>query len=108
MTDLTKITTPFGLLDKETQDALKAHGGPWEMYTGKWNDTSRLPAFFDHVVYRVKPSPLVETKRAAGECFFKSCCNPADLWDRPLRGHFGTYTLTLHDGKPVKLVWEAE
>lgn len=27
MIDLTKITTPFGLLDAETQEALKAHGG---------------------------------------------------------------------------------
>jgi hypothetical protein len=26
MTDLTKITTPFGLLDPETKEALRAHG----------------------------------------------------------------------------------
>jgi len=27
MTDLTAIKTPFGLLDRETQEALKAHAG---------------------------------------------------------------------------------
>ena len=27
--DLTTLTTPFGLLDRETQEALKAHGGPY-------------------------------------------------------------------------------
>ena len=34
MSDLTAIITPFGLLDRETQEALKAHGGPYEMYYG--------------------------------------------------------------------------
>ena len=59
MTDLTKITTPFGLLDKETQAALKAHGGPYEAFQGsglwaKIND----PLWAQVTAYRVKPAPL--------------------------------------------------
>jgi hypothetical protein len=57
MTDLTKITTPFGLLDAETQAALKAHGGPWDVYTEKgWRENSS-PMWDEIVTYRVKPSP---------------------------------------------------
>lgn len=39
MTDLTKITTPFGLLDEATQEALKAwpHGFE-EWWNGDWID----------------------------------------------------------------------
>ena len=33
MTDLTKLTTPLGLLDDETTERLKAHGAPML----KWN-----------------------------------------------------------------------
>lgn len=57
MTDLTKITTPFGLLDDETQKALKAHGGPYEWYASidgwiEWSPNWDYPN-----TYRVKPSP---------------------------------------------------
>ena len=56
MIELTKITTPFGLLDAETQEALKAHGGPWEMYVGDaWADWSN-PEWGSTCVYRVKPA----------------------------------------------------
>ncbi len=60
MIDLTAITTPFGLLDAETQAALKAHGGPYEAFTDagwreervRWQDSwSKM------VVRRVKPQP---------------------------------------------------
>ena len=34
MIDLTKIEKPFGLLDKETQAALKAHDGGIEWFSG--------------------------------------------------------------------------
>lgn len=61
MTDLTKITTPFGLLDAETQGALKAHGGPWEFATPegdwRWRDVDGRPVWSRLNVYRVKPSP---------------------------------------------------
>jgi hypothetical protein len=57
MTDLTAIATPFGLLDRETQEALKAHDGPFEMYFGEgwveWNS----PEWGNTCVYRVKPAP---------------------------------------------------
>ena len=33
MTDLTKLTTPLGLLDDETRERLKAHGGPYYFWT---------------------------------------------------------------------------
>ena len=57
MTDLTKITTPFGLLDKETQKALKGHGGPYEIYqrTGHWLEEE--PQWQHASTYRVKPQP---------------------------------------------------
>jgi len=56
--DLTSITTPYGLLDEATQDALKSHGGPYEIWCrlDEWaerDDPDWLPAF----VYRVKPQP---------------------------------------------------
>ena len=57
MTDLTAIKTPFGLLDRETQETLKAHGGPYEMYFAEgwveWNS----PEWGNTCVYRVKPPP---------------------------------------------------
>ena len=57
MTDLTAITTPFGLLDRETQEALKAHGGPRERWDGTaWvlsSDVEPCP----WISYRVKPAP---------------------------------------------------
>lgn len=56
MTDLTAITTPFGLLDKETQDALLAHGGPYEIWRGShWVECD--PAWDKCYAYRVKPQP---------------------------------------------------
>jgi hypothetical protein len=61
MQDLTKITTPFGLLDEETRQALVAHGGPYEFFTynGDWVEDvnfTGLPA----KTYRVKPQPLTK------------------------------------------------
>lgn len=61
MTDLTAITTPYGLLDPETQEALKAHGGPYECYTlgseGEWTLLNWQFNWFNGHVYRVKPAP---------------------------------------------------
>ena len=57
MIDLTKITTPFGLLGEATQSALHAHGGPYELFNGeKWVEAEHLAAW-PHLVYRVKPAP---------------------------------------------------
>lgn len=59
MTDLTKITTPFGLLDKETQAALRAHGGPLEVFTSSgWRDVSFFSGGLSST-YRVKPAALI-------------------------------------------------
>lgn len=55
--DLTKIEKPFGLLDKETQEALKAHGGLVERFDGyRWIETKN-PIWHSVYVYRVKPEP---------------------------------------------------
>lgn len=60
--DLTALTAPFGLLDEATQEALRAHGGPYETYgTGGWHPVSD-PAFRSWTAYRVKPSPIIETE----------------------------------------------
>lgn len=57
MTDLTKIEKPFGLLDAETQIALRECGGPWETYSGeRWRNVV-LPSFVSDCVYRQKPQP---------------------------------------------------
>lgn len=70
MTDLTAITTPFGLLDRETQEALKAHGGPWEFYAncGDWLEVVNPPAWFLRDVYRVKPAPPKPREWWAVQC----------------------------------------
>ena len=59
---LTWITTPFGLLDLATQQALRTHGGPYEYWNHRcqWEHTDQ-PAYDFRTVYRVKPSPKVET-----------------------------------------------
>lgn len=64
--DLTKITTPFGLLDETTQEALRAHCGPWECYAHNgWSDT-HWPSWNGHLVYRVKRAPKRETVTRKG------------------------------------------
>ena len=59
MSDLTKITTPLGLLDAETQEALKAHGGPYEVFyaAGRWLEMGVSRSWDRHITYRVKPQP---------------------------------------------------
>lgn len=60
--DLTKITTPFGLLDEVygpgTQRALIECGGPWEYWVPHAVGWVEGTAFwYDGVVYRQKPQP---------------------------------------------------
>lgn len=59
MTDLTKITTPFGLLDPETQEALRKWDGGIQIYEadGRWYDWD--PSWTFSNVYRARPAPLV-------------------------------------------------
>ncbi len=58
MTDLTKITTPFGLLDEAIQKELRECGGPWEFMEedGEWL-TLEDPSWYRGKVYRQKPPP---------------------------------------------------
>ena len=62
MTDLTKITTPFGLLDEETQEALRNCDGPWEVF---WETQWRLiqkPNWSSAFAYRQTPLPTTYPK----------------------------------------------
>ena len=82
--NLTTITAPFGLLDEVygpgTQEALKAHGGPYEMLTQhalddvEWITWDR-PGFTAICVYRVKPAPP----------------KPREWWANQSAGTFVTY-----------------
>lgn len=55
--DLTKVNVPFGLLDRDTQEALKAHGGPYEMFGEvEWRHIAS-PGFAGGNTYRVIPTP---------------------------------------------------
>lgn len=66
MIDLTKITTPFGLLDEETKEALKSHKGEIEIYTsGGWCVCVR-PPWDCACTYRAKPGPREFWIRAGG------------------------------------------
>lgn len=56
--DLTKITTPFGLLDEATQKALRECGGPWEFYNSDgWEDVGERPQWIPVFAIRLKPQP---------------------------------------------------
>jgi hypothetical protein len=64
MTDITKIETPLGLLDKETFDALRKHGGPYERYLGdgSWQEyylskDEPISLFALNCILRVKSPP---------------------------------------------------
>jgi hypothetical protein len=62
MTDLSNpLGQVFGLMPPETQEAMKAHGGPWEVFTGVgWRDCLDLSWYENHA-YRVKPAPIRRT-----------------------------------------------
>ena len=98
MTDLTKITTPFGLLDKATQDELKDAyevGFTIEHYSGTlfgWQSKD-FDSWYSSVVYRVKPVPVrVEALR----------------WPKSHDGKYlGSYIITSNpDGTDPTVTWE--
>ena len=95
MTDLTKITAPFGLLDKATQNELQAAskaGAKIVMYVlGGWKGVND-PNFFSTSVYRVKPVPV----RA-------SHYSPKYLDGRCLGRHYITYN---EDYSEPTITWE--
>lgn len=60
MTDLTKITTPFGLLDPETQKALRDWPHGVEVWCGgMWQIIQSSPVNPDFT-YRARPAPLTK------------------------------------------------
>lgn len=60
MQDLTKIQVPFGLLDKETQDALRAWAGQLEAYVGGvWSGCPGGNQIDPDFAYRARPAPAI-------------------------------------------------
>ncbi|NOD65785.1 hypothetical protein [Ruegeria sp. HKCCD6109] len=105
--DLTQITTSFGLLDEETQKALKAHEGGIEYYCsdGTWIVLG-FPIWDKGKTYRAKPEPKRET--FTGECramVFQRRC--PTLTDEGTQGQPGKYTAEVVDGDITRIVWEA-
>lgn len=88
--DLTSITTPFGLLDEPTQEALRAHGGPYEAF-GWVGFVACDPQWKNTITYRVKPYPVRKTVRTE-----------ANMTDSGLltAAHYG------HTRIPVRVVFE--
>lgn len=59
MQDLTKITSAFGLLDDETQAALRAHPGAIELFTELgWIES--IPHWIKTSTYRASPTLLTK------------------------------------------------
>jgi len=60
MIDLTKITTPFGLLDAETQQELRDYRGPIEYYSvyDRWISTPKIKNTI--TTYRAEPAPVTK------------------------------------------------
>ena len=93
--DLTKINVPFGLLDDDTQERLRAHGGPCQVFDGrKWvaPDTEYgSTLFYIECTYRVappKPRRLIVKDWAMIRGNFVA---------RDEDGHIGSY-----EGKPIQ------
>ena len=90
MTDLTDLKTPFGLLDRETQEALKAHGGPYELWRGSlWGDVDPHDDFDSWYAYRVKPAPPKprEWWVSGGNCIwdtYAEAYNACDRGEKPI------------------------
>lgn len=93
MTDLTALTTPFGLLDRATQEALKAHGGPYEYFgcAGDWFAVmDNAPLWTNELAYRVKPAPPKprEWWVSGGNCLwdtYAEAYNACDRGEKPVR-----------------------
>lgn len=82
MKDLTKIKTPFGLLGKKTRKALRAHGGPYEFYSGgKWR-SGENPTWHETYAYRVKPADPIAVLSDMQESVFKSVLGYAAISER--------------------------
>jgi hypothetical protein len=60
MTDLTKIEKPFGLLDDETQSALREYDGTIEWFNGSIWVCNGHTFFYNSSTYRAVPPKLPE------------------------------------------------
>lgn len=113
--DLTKLEMPIGFLKATARpvfDALVAWPHGWELWLYSrcaWA-SMHIPLWNEDTVYRAKPAP----KKPVIETMSGKCC--ADMfsgsrpsftlhlsdWETP-----GHWIATLEDGKPVRIVWEA-
>jgi len=99
MTDLTKNTTPFGLLTPEDQEALKAwsHGVQRYCADGVWRNDQ--PHFWaPAVAYRAKPAPSVEKRTLHGS----PALSYSDYSLRKYKTDTHSLTFDVVDGEPVK------
>ena len=95
MTDLTDLKTPFGLLDRETQEALKAHGGPYEWWSGgEWFETATCDDVNDKV-HRVKAAAPKPRTIYLVEC---ATCGPAMVFQTAIEA---TKVALIHSGAKI-------
>jgi len=97
--DLTAITVPFGLLDAETQDALKKHDGPYEAYQHPGWELA-YPTWLGYMVYRVKsqpPAPVVGEMVMTG---WIACRGPTFSY-REMENDTHRMTIQTRDGQLV-------
>jgi hypothetical protein len=95
----------FGLMPPETQEAMKAHGGPWECmaFDGIWRDQGE-PAWHAGFAYRVKPAPIRETVTAPiwivkdGMSYH---CEAETRTSCYSEGHGAQIVATIEDGKII-------
>lgn len=114
MTDLTKNTSAFGLMDEADQNALRAlPHDQVQLYDGVfgWMDRGAGYWFGNAIIYRQKPEPtkpVIETR--SGECWVearKTMVASAVL--SQVEGYVkSTYTQTTIDGKFARCVITAE
>lgn len=99
MTDLTDLKTPFGLLDRETQEALMAHGGPYEYWYWAHDDwripDNDEPIWHKATVYRVKPAPPMPRTIYLVEC---APCGPAMVCQTAIEA---TKVALIHSGAKI-------
>lgn len=100
----------FGEMSDEEQGALllaNHRGEVIQLWTGRWRSLKGPSLFHNDVAYRKKP----KEETATGKCWVY-----ADCWDIPVFVNSkwssdcvkGAYTVTKVDGKPTRIVWEAD
>ncbi len=100
MVDLTKIEKPFGLLDAQTQEALRAwpHGVEFFNNVGRWRD-ALAPDWSSGLTYRAKPAPV--TPRVAYVNYYSDRVDP---WGPVLATHAGAFATRTGGGQTLRMV----